>query len=197
VTPNPYDQAARYAAHLLDEDGFLAWLLPRVVSRYNFHPWLNTRNRIKTGELSRCVLPWIVLMQGGGEVSIIEQWKPVASGEPDGRKCADYGGLALVFADLAGCHQVWETALEGWNMVESEVVKKWQEKARIEGRAEGEATAMRTGLRKVLQSRSQQPLPQEILDKVAAVDLDTLRPWFDIALSVGSLDEFLTQVNGA
>jgi hypothetical protein len=309
VTPNPFDQAARYAAHQLDEAGFRDWLLPLIVVRYDFHRWLNTRNtpfpgepericdtvaawthkertapplatvieflsqpstpflehlaaytfqvrsdhpyqtehplvryevigvlvvltgaeqartwqcrpddlegaggeftvvlrtlatqgaeqtlaRIKAGELSRCVLPWIVLMQGGGEAGNIVVWKDLASGETDARKRADYAGLALVFADLAGCRQVWENALEDWNMVESEVVKKWQEKARVEGRVE----AMRANLGQVLEIRFQQPLPQEISDKLTAADLNTLQSWFDLALRAASLDEFRAQANGA
>jgi hypothetical protein len=156
-----------------------------------------TLARIGAGELSRGVLPWIVLMQGGGEVSIIEEWKRLASGEPEARKRSDYAGLALVFAELAGCRPAWETALEGWNMVESQVVKGWQEKARIEGRAEGRAEALRANLGQVLQVRFQQPLPPEISDQITAANLDTLQRWFGLALRAASLDEFRAQANGA
>jgi hypothetical protein len=312
VTPNPFDQAARYAAHQLDEPGFLHWLLPMVSARYRFHRWLNTRNtpfpgepervcdtvaawthsqgaapplatviefltepstrflehladytfevrrghpyqaehplvpyevvgvlvvltgteqpktwrcrpddvegaggeftvvlrtlatqsavetlgRIMAGELSRCVLPWIALMQGGGESGSIALWKELAGGEPDARKRGDYAGLLLVFAELAGTRQAWETALEDWNMVESQVVKGWQEKARKEGRAEGRAEAMRANLELLLQSRSAESLPREVLDKFAAADADTLQQWFTLALTVNSLDEFRSQLNG-
>jgi hypothetical protein len=309
VTPNPFDQAARYAAHRLDEPGFLDWLLPRVTARHDFHRWLNTRNtpfpgepervcdtvaawthkqgtapplatvieflsqpgtkflehladytfavrrdhphqaehplvpyevigvlvvltgaeqpktwqcrpddvegaggeftvilrtlatqsaeqtlaRIKAGELSRGVLPWIALMQAGAESGNIAGWKELGGGEPDARKRADYAGLVKIFAELAGTRQVWDKALEGWNMVESLVVKEWLEQGRTEGRAE----AMRASLGKVLQSRTQQPLPQEVNDKIAAADLDTLQRWFDLALRTASLDEFRSQINGA
>jgi hypothetical protein len=53
VTPNPFDQAARYAAHQLDDAGFRDWLLPRVTARYHFHRWLNTRNTPFPGEPER------------------------------------------------------------------------------------------------------------------------------------------------
>jgi hypothetical protein len=324
VSVNPFDQASRYAAHQLDEPGFLAWLLPGVVARYSFHRWLPTRNtpfpgepericdtvaawthqeatapplatvieflteastgflehlaeysfdirrdhpyqakdplvryevigvvvaltgeqakkwrcrppglegaggeftaivrnlasqsarqtltRIKKGKLSRGVLPWTVLMQNGGESGNIAMWKEIATTEPDPRQRADYGGLALVFAELAGSRSALETALEDWNMVESEVVKSWQKKARDEGRREGldegrregldegRAEAMRASLSKLLQTRSGQLLPQEVIDKLTQADLNTLQSWFDIALSVGSLDEFRTRLNGA
>jgi hypothetical protein len=312
VSVNPFDQASRYAAHQLDEPGFLDWLLPSVVARYRFHSWLNTRNtpfpgepericdtvaawthkestapplatvieflsepspgflehlaeytfdvrrdhpyqakdptvrhevigvvvaltgrqekkwrcrpvglegaggeftaivrsltgqsarqtltRIKKGQLSRCVLPWIVLMHGGADSDNVRLWKQTAGPEPDPRKRADYGGLALVFAELAGSREVWQTALEDWNMVESDVVKSWQKKARDEGHREGRTEAMRASLSKLLQSRSGQPLPQEVVDKLTNADLNTLQNWFDIALNVGSLDEFRTRLNGA
>ena len=60
-----------------------------------------------------------------------------AGAEPDARKRADYAGLLLVFAELVKRRDVWEMGLEDWNMIESEIIKKWQAKARQEGHNEG------------------------------------------------------------
>jgi hypothetical protein len=38
---------------------------------------------IAAGQLPRCVLPWIVLMQGGGESGIMPEWLQLAEAEPD------------------------------------------------------------------------------------------------------------------
>jgi hypothetical protein len=56
---------------------------------------------VAAGELSRCVLPWVPLMRNGGEVDTIKEWKRLAESEPDVHLRSDFGGIALVFADLA------------------------------------------------------------------------------------------------
>lgn len=77
---------------------------------------------IAAGQLGACLLPLIPLMRGGAEPGIIAQWKPLALAEPDERRRGDYGGLALVFAELAGCWPQWHQALEGWNVEVSQQV---------------------------------------------------------------------------
>src|SRR5437879_6576395 len=79
-----------------------------------------TLAEIADGRTARCLLPWIPLMQGGAEAAIIEQWKHLAEQEPDARRRADYGGLALVFAELTDCRPPWKQALEGWNVEQSQ-----------------------------------------------------------------------------
>ena len=97
---------------------------------------------IAAGSVSRCLLPWIALMQGGEEVVTIERWKELALGEPDSRLRADYGGLALVFAEAAGRRVQWKEALKEWNMIESQQVLEWMQM----GEARGEARGLREGL---------------------------------------------------
>ncbi len=90
---------------------------------------------IANGTLARSLLPWIPLMQGGGEAAVIQQWLEQARQEPYSRRRSDYGGLVLVFADAAGCRKDWKEALKGWNMEESQQVLEWI----AEGEAKGEA----------------------------------------------------------
>jgi len=142
---------------------------------------------IAAGTWSRCLLPWIPLMQQGDENGIIQQWKTFASLEPDSRRRSDYGGLALVIADAAGRLTVWKEALKEWNMRESQQVLEWINMGRAEGRAEGEANA----LLRVLAKRFSPGAPQDLAAKIQnTTDLERLRNWFDLAWAVDSLDSF-------
>jgi len=94
-----------------------------------------TLRRMVRGRVARCILPFIPLMHGGGEAAIIAQWKRLAEAEPDPRRRADYGSLALVFSELTGCQPQWKSALEGWNMEQSAQVLEWQAQAYEIGRA--------------------------------------------------------------
>ena len=79
------------------------------------------------------MLPFIPLMQGGGESGIIAKWLDLAGAEPDARRRGDYGGLALVFAEAAGCSDAWKIALKEWNVIQSKQVAEWQDQARQQG----------------------------------------------------------------
>ncbi len=91
---------------------------------------------ITTGAAPAVVLPLVALMKGGSESAIIERWKELAGQETDARRRADYGGLVLVFAEAAGCRDVWKAALKEWNVVQSQQVLEWQAEAHIKGKAE-------------------------------------------------------------
>lgn len=93
--------------------------------------------RIEDGRWARTLLPWIPLMSGGDSVEIIERWKVLALAEPDRRRRAELGGLALVFAEKAKREDVWKQKLEGWNVEESTVVKEWQAIAEQRGETRG------------------------------------------------------------
>lgn len=62
---------------------------------------------IEAGRWSRCLLPWIPLMSGGSNTDTIDKWKTLAEAEPSRLRKAEYAGLALVFADKAGCKELW------------------------------------------------------------------------------------------
>ena len=84
---------------------------------------------IGAGTAPSVVLPLIPLMQGGGESANIANWLELAGAEPDAHRRGDYGGLALVFADAAGCWDVWKEALKEWNVIQSKQVNEWQAQA--------------------------------------------------------------------
>ncbi len=160
-----------------------------------------TLQGIAAGAIARCILPWIPLMQGGAETSMIERWKELALTEADSRRRSDYAGLALVFADLAKCRDVWKQALEGWNMEQSQQVLEWQAEAekrgwvrgRAEGRAEGQANALET----VLRARFGQELPAELKALIENTsDASVLNGWLEAVMNTSSLDEFQRLVEG-
>jgi hypothetical protein len=165
---------------------------------------------IEAGRLGRGLLPWIPLLHGGAEAGIIAQWKDLAAAEPDMRRRADYGGLALVFAELAGCWLAWKRALEGWNVEVSQQVLEWQAQARQEGEREGELRGRREGERKgkregerkgkrdgkrealldLLALRFPPAVPPDVVAAVRATnDLKQLDRWFAAAATAASLDE--------
>lgn len=142
-----------------------------------------TLQGIAAGTVARCLLPWIPLMRSGAESSMIEEWKRLADAEPQSRWRVDYGALALVFADLANCRQVWRQALEGWNMRESQQVLEWQAETR------------RADLLRLLQLRFKMPVPGDLAAAVEVLnDMEELSRWFDAAATAASLDDFRTTV---
>ncbi len=94
---------------------------------------------IAGGTAPAVALPLIPLMQGGAEPATIAKWLELAGAQPDGRRRGDYGGLALVFAEAAGCWDAWKDALKEWNVIQSKQVNEWQEQARKEGLDVGRA----------------------------------------------------------
>src|SRR5262249_38651847 len=109
-----------------------------------------TLDDIAAGRDARCVLAWIPLMQGGGGAAILEQWKSLAAQEPDHHLRSSFAALALVFAELTGRKSLWSTALEKWNMRESQVVKEWKAEGRTEGLKEGRVQTKQEDLLRLL-----------------------------------------------
>ncbi len=130
-----------------------------------------TLTGVADGRVSRALLPWIPLMRDGGETGIMERWKELALAEPDGRRRAEYGALALVFAEAAGRRALWKQALEKWNMIESQQVLEWM----AEGEAKGQMREARRLLRNLLEDRFG-PLPEVLAQRIeATADLERLR----------------------
>jgi hypothetical protein len=154
-----------------------------------------TLESIAAGGLSRCVLPWVPLMQRGDEDGIIQQWKTLAGLEENTKRRADYGGLALVFANAAKRLAVWKEALKEWSMIESEQVQEWINmgvaKGEAEGVAKGEAKGEANALLRLLAKRFPPGAPADLTAAIRAdTNLERLRNWFDLALTADSLDAF-------
>jgi hypothetical protein len=142
-----------------------------------------TLAHIAAGAVARCVLPWIPLMHGAGEAGIIEQWKQLAGAEADDRIRADYVGLALVFAELSGIRVQWKSALEGWNVQQSQQVLEWQ--------AEAEARNERNLILRLLQLRFQGPVPADLKGSIENIkDPNQLNRCFDAAATADSMEAF-------
>jgi len=175
---------------------------PLILTRSARHPgvlvqpievWLadqeaaGTLALIESAELALCILPWVVLMRGGGESPLIERWKQLASREADVEKRAAYRHFALEFAELTPELVNWQRSLEGWEVRESQYGKS------IEARGEqkGELRRQRVDLLRVLQSRLGSPAPEPIRLAIEGTnDLSVLDRWFDAALTAASWADF-------
>lgn len=146
-----------------------------------------TLTRVASAELSRCVLPWLPLMRGGGEAATIEEWKRLADLEPDVQVRLNYAVDALLFADLSDTWGQWKQALEGWNVRVSRQMQEWQNEAVI--------TTRRADLLRVLEKRGKGPVPGDLVEAIQATeDVELLSRWFDAALDANSLDDFRAAV---
>jgi hypothetical protein len=168
---------------------------------------LGTLGAIARGQVAGCLLPWVPLMRGADQAAVVAEWRRVAAAENDPGRRGDYGGLARVFAELAGRVDVWTAGLEGWNMEVSKVITEWQQQAlargraegRVEGLAEGRAEVLpvlRAKLLRAIQVRLNVPPPPDLIAAVEAQsDPATLDRWFDAALSANTLAEVRSAFN--
>lgn len=148
-------------------------------------------DEIETGTVSKCLLPWIPLMAEAEEDGIIERWKELASADDvESQRRSDYGGLALVFAELAGVDNIWKQSLEGWNVVESQQVLEWQEQASAKTHLETRIATRKSDLLQVIRNRFGGS-PEDIELLISEQDsFEELGRWLDAALNVNSVDEF-------
>lgn len=142
-----------------------------------------TLARVASEELSRCVLPWVSLMRGGGQSAIIEEWKRLADLEPDQQVRLQYAAAARVFAELPGVRLQWEQALEGWNVLESQQVLEWQ--------AEAVLKSQKANVLRLLEKRCKAPVPSDLVKAIHATqDINLLLRWFDAAVEANTFDDF-------
>jgi hypothetical protein len=88
-------------------------------------------HQIAAGMAPRSLLGWIPLMKRGAEPATLKSWRRLAEADPERRRRADYGILALLFAELAGSFDVWRTHLEDWNVVESQFVLGFMKESQL------------------------------------------------------------------
>jgi len=141
---------------------------------------------IASGAAPACLLPFVPLMQGGAEAGIIQQWVQLASAEPDAKLRGDYGGLAKVFAEAANCRAIWQQALQGWNVIQSQQVLEWMAEGEAKGKVEGKVDSVL----RVLRARfGALPADLEAAIQVQS-DLAQLDAWLDTASTVATLGDF-------
>jgi hypothetical protein len=149
-----------------------------------------TLQAIAAGQVSRCILPWVPLMQGGAQSGIILEWLRLAETEPDETLLRDYAALAVVFAGLAGSRPTWERVVEGWTMRRNYKRSEVMEEMRQEGRVE----ARRQDLLETLQLRFDE-VPEDIAAAVSEMtDVARLTRWFRHAVKAKSLEAFRSAV---
>jgi hypothetical protein len=91
--------------------------------------------------------------------------------------------LARVFAELADCGPVWNQALEGWNVKQSQFVEEWKTEGKIKARAED--------VIEVLQLRFGTELPADLVQRIqTTTDVDLLKRWLDAAARSRTLNKF-------
>ncbi len=139
---------------------------------------------IAAGRAPRELLALIPLMKRGSEDGIITRWLEVAGSDTDASQRGDYS-LALVFSEAVRCRDKWETALKGFNMIESPLVREWKDAARIEGKVDS--------LVRVVKGRYK-GAPDEVTEGIRSCqDLEKLDRWLDVAAMVDTLEEFRQQ----
>jgi hypothetical protein len=176
----------------LGQAGF--WLRVHVVTMRNEQS-TELLARIASGELSRGLLPWIPLMSGADDPGIMAEWRRLALEEANESRRADYGGLALVFAELAGRHDAWKQALGDWNVKQSQQVLEWQRQARQEGQERGRLEQNRSIVLRLLQLRFG-VVPVDIATAVNEItDLAVLDRWVDAAATVVDLAAFRAAIS--
>jgi hypothetical protein len=95
---------------------------------------------IESGRWARCMLPWVPLMAGADNPTLVDRWKKLAEAEPNTQRRAEFGGIAILFAGRVSRKELWQEKLKGWNVEESTVVQEWVAMGRAEGRAEASRT---------------------------------------------------------
>ncbi len=146
---------------------------------------------VEAGELSRLVLPFIVLMQGADNPDIIPRWIAQAQAEPIDHRRGDLGALTVVLAELVDWTDLWKAALKGWNMKTSQQVQEWQQEAEAIGIQKGTVSA----LLKVLQGRWG-ALPKDLVNSIESqTEISVLDQWLTDVAEANSLDEFRQATN--
>jgi hypothetical protein len=131
-------------------------------------------------------------MRGGGDPELIKHWPGVVEArEPDILRRVQYRDAALVFGELTRAQVDWLRVLEGWQMRESQYIKRWEKV----GEDRGILQTKRADLQSIVR-RLEDPVPQAIRLAIEGTnDVQTLDRWFEAALDCSTIAEFRKAMN--
>jgi hypothetical protein len=147
-------------------------------------PATTTLERIAAGRRPVELLPLIPLFQGADDPAIISEWKRLAEQQTD-ENLRQALPLMLYFAEAAGRLDMWRPALEGFNVIESQVLKEWNDLARQEGIKEGKVESI------LLLLRQKGAVPADLEQAISALkDPARLSAVLLTAVSSATIDDF-------
>jgi hypothetical protein len=134
------------------------------------------------------LLAFIPLMQRGTESAIIQRWLVLAAREKDYQRRLELG-FALTFAEAAGCAEVWQEALKGWNMIESKVFNEWVRQALEREKRNTKVQTKTEDILELLADRGSVPADLEAAIR-AITDPTRLSELLRLAGRVATVDQF-------
>ena len=96
----------------------------------------------------------------------------------------------LLSLRAVGREEIWEKALEGWNVIESTVVNKWIAEGSAKGRAEGRTEEAVALVIAVLEAKFGNVPPEVEAAIRGCSDLAQLQTWVTQAAKTAVFDEF-------
>jgi hypothetical protein len=103
-----------------------------------------------------------------------------------------YRDAALVFAELTRAQADWLRVLEGWQMRESQYIKRWEKV----GEDRGILLTKREYLLEAVKLRLADPVPEAIRLAIEGTnDLQTLDRWYQAALTSRTLAQLRKAMN--
>lgn len=148
---------------------------------------------IERGGRPRGLLPWVPLMRDGDAPDTMGRWRAAAEAEPNARRRAEYGGLALVFAEAADRRPAWTNALEGFAVRQSQTVLDWIAEAKAEAKWEERQRAIIELFEDKFGAMSSE-LSQRISTELK---IDRLRAWLRALASAPTAEAFVAAMDAS
>ena len=143
--------------------------------------------RVESGGSSWGLLFWVALMRGAEQETFVARWTQAVERVADKRSRDDLAGIALIFAELAGCGRLWHRMLEDRKMTESAVVNGWIS----QGETKGTVQTTRRHLIRLLDTKFPGGTPSEVRRLIEEQDSEQLlETWHEAALGAAAYADF-------
>ena len=140
---------------------------------------------ITAGTTSRGLLAWVPLMSSSDTPDAIKRWVELALAEPNDRIRRDVGVFANAFAPLNPRPDLWQAALEGWQMKTSPFLDEIAREAQGRGGRQM-VTAM-------ICARLGTSIPEDIRKRITSEkDFDRMLRWNLAIPDLSSFDDLRT-----